>query len=161
MNAMQIIEGHNQNPNQPIAIVMSRFNSLIVDNLLKGALDEFKRHGVVASELTVIRVPGALELPIAVQSIAAQKKYAGILALGCVIRGDTPHFEYVASESIKGLHQISLAHDLPVIMSVLTTDTVEQALDRAGGKSGNKGAEGANALLEMIDLLKKLPHEKK
>lgn len=161
MNVMQIIEGHNLHPNLPIAIVMSRFNSLIVDNLLKGALDTFKRHGVVAAEIAVIRVPGALELPLAVQTIAAQKKYAGILALGCVIRGETPHFEYVACESIKGIQHISLAHDLPIITSVLTTDTVEQALDRAGGKSGNKGADGAIALLEMIDLLKKLPHEKK
>lgn len=161
MNAMQIIEGHTHHHNEPIAIVMSRFNNLIVDNLLKGALDAFKRHGVVAADLSVIRVPGALELPLAVQTIAAQKKYAGILALGCVIRGETPHFEYVAGESIKGLHQISLAYNVPIIMSVLTTDTVEQALDRAGSKSGNKGADGACALLEMIDLLKKLPNEKK
>ncbi|MFA6037364.1 MAG: 6,7-dimethyl-8-ribityllumazine synthase [Legionellales bacterium] len=158
---MQIIEGHAHHHNEPIAIVMSRFNSIIVDNLLKGALDTFKRHGVVAAEIAIIRVPGALELPIAVQTVAAQKKYAGILALGCVIRGETPHFDYVAGESIKGLHQISLANNLPIIMSVLTTDTVEQAFDRAGAKSGNKGSEGAIALLEMIDLLKKLPYEKK
>jgi 6,7-dimethyl-8-ribityllumazine synthase len=161
MHAMQIIEGHNQHPDKPVAIVMSRFNSLVVDNLLRGALDAFKRHGVVASEIAIIRVPGAFELPLTVQQIAAQKKYAGILALGCVIRGETPHFEYVAGECIKGLHQISLAHQLPIIMSVLTTDTVEQALDRAGGKAGNKGADGAIALLEMIDLLKKIPHEEK
>jgi 6,7-dimethyl-8-ribityllumazine synthase len=161
MNAMQIIEGHTQHHNQPIAIVMSRFNSVIVDNLLKGALDAFKRHDVVAADIAIIRVPGALELPIAVQNVAEQKKYAGILALGCVIRGETPHFEYVASESIKGLHQISLAYNLPIIIGVLTTDTVDQAIDRCGAKSGNKGTEGACALLEMIDLLKKLPNEKK
>jgi 6,7-dimethyl-8-ribityllumazine synthase len=106
-------------------------------------------------------VPGALELPLAAQQLAKQQKYAGILALGCVIRGETPHFEYVSVESIKGLHQVSLSHHLPIIMSVLTTDTVEQAINRAGAKSGNKGAEGAFALLEMIDLLKKLPYEKK
>jgi 6,7-dimethyl-8-ribityllumazine synthase len=158
---MQIIEGHTQHHNQPIAIVMSRFNSLVVDNLLKGALDSFKRHGVVAADIMIVRVPGAMELPIAVQNIAVQKKYSGILALGCVIRGETPHFEYVAGECIKGIQQVSLNHNIPVIMGVLTTDTVEQALDRAGAKSGNKGAEGAYALLEMIDLLKKLPNEKK
>ncbi len=161
MNVMQIIEGHTQHHNQPIAIVMSRFNSLVVDNLLKGALDSFKRHGVVAADIMIVRVPGAMELPIAVQNIAVQKKYSGILALGCVIRGETPHFEYVAGECIKGIQQVSLNHNIPVIMGVLTTDTVEQALDRAGAKSGNKGAEGAYALLEMIDLLKKLPNEKK
>lgn len=161
MNVMQIIEGHTQHHNQPIAIVMSRFNSLIVDNLLKGALDSFKRHGVVAADIAVIRVPGAMELPIAIQNIAAQKKYAGILALGCVIRGETPHFDYVAGECIKGIHQVALNYNIPVIVGVLTTDTVEQAMDRAGAKSGNKGADGACALLEMIDLLKKLPNEKK
>lgn len=161
MNIMQIIEGYTQHPNSPIAIVMSRFNSVIVDNLLKGALDSFKRHGIVASEIAVIRVPGALELPFTVNLIAAQKKYSGILALGCVIRGETPHFEYVASECIKGLSQVAMNHQIPVITGVLTTDTVEQALDRAGAKAGNKGAEGACALLEMIDLIKKLSHEKK
>jgi 6,7-dimethyl-8-ribityllumazine synthase len=161
MNAMQIIEGHTQHDRSPIAIVMSRFNGFIVDNLLKGALDGFKRHGVVASEIVVVRVPGAFELPLAAQNLAMQKKYSGILALGCVIRGATPHFDYVAGECLKGLHQVSLTHNLPIIMSVLTTDTIDQAIERAGAKAGNKGAEGACALLEMIDLLKKLPHEKK
>jgi 6,7-dimethyl-8-ribityllumazine synthase len=161
MNVMQIIEGHTQHHNNPIAIVMSRFNNIIVDNLLKGALDSFKRHGVVAADLTVIRVPGALELPLAVQNIAAQKKYAGILVLGCVIRGETPHFDYVAGECIKGINQVALSYNIPMITGVLTTDTVEQAIDRAGAKAGNKGADGACALLEMIDLLKKLPNEKK
>lgn len=161
MNAMQIIEGYTHGHNLPVAIVMSRFNSFIVDNLLKGALDSFKRHGTVAADITVVRVPGAMELPLAVHNVAAQKKYAGILALGCVIRGETPHFDYVAGECIKGIQQASIHHNVPVICSVLTTDTVEQAIDRAGAKSGNKGAEGACALLEMIDLLKKLQYEKK
>ena len=161
MNIMQFIEGHATTDHSPIAIIASRFNGYIVDSLLKGAIDSFKRHGVVAADLTIVRCPGALELPLIAQNMAAQNKYAGILALGCVIRGATPHFEYVASESIKGLHQISLAYNVPIIMGVLTTDTTDQAIERAGAKSGNKGAEGACALLEMIDLLKKLPHEKK
>ncbi len=161
MNVMQIIEGHTQHHNQPIAIVMSRFNSLIVDNLLKGALESFKRHGVVAADIVVVRVPGALELPLAAQNLALQKKYAGILALGCVIRGETPHFDYVAGECMKGLSLVSLNHNLPVIAAVLTTDTVEQAMDRAGAKAGNKGSDGACALLETIDLMKKLSNEKK
>ena len=138
------------------AIVASRFNRFIVDSLLEGALDTLRRHGVADDEITVIRVPGAYEMPLVVNRVARSGRYDAIIALGCVIRGSTPHFDYVAGECARGIAQAALAHDLPIGFGVLTTDTIEQAIERAGTKAGNKGAEAALSTLEMASLLRRL-----
>ncbi|OUD15216.1 6,7-dimethyl-8-ribityllumazine synthase [Thioflexithrix psekupsensis] len=138
------------------AIVISRFNSFITESLLAGALDTLKRHGVADSSVTLVRVPGAYEMPLIAQRLATSKRYDAIIALGAVIRGGTPHFEYVAGECAKGLAQVSLQYDLPVIFGVLTVDSIEQAIERAGTKAGNKGADAALSALEMVNLLRQL-----
>lgn len=153
---MKTIEGNMIGKNAKFALLVSRFNSFIVESLLEGAIDALKRHGVNESDLEIIRVPGAFEMPIAAQRIAASKKYDAIIALGAVIRGGTPHFEYVAGECVKGLSQVSLNADIPVSFGVLTVDTIEQAIERAGTKAGNKGAEAALGALEMVNLLAQL-----
>ncbi len=137
-------------------IVLSRFNSFIVEPLLAGAIDTVVRHGGTEESITVVRVPGAFELPIAAQRMAAAKKYDVIIALGAVIRGGTPHFEYVAGEATKGLSQVSLNYNIPISFGVLTVDTIEQAIERAGTKAGNKGAEAALSAIEMVNLLSQL-----
>ncbi len=153
---MRIIEGHYKAPKGQIAIVAASFNALVVDPLLSGALETFKRHGVKESQLTVVRVPGAFEIPLVCERLAASGRYQAILALGCVIRGATAHFDYVAGPCASGLSQVALKHGLPVLFGVLTTDTLEQALERAGSKAGNKGAETAQGLLELCDVLETL-----
>ena len=139
-----------------IALLVSRFNSFVVESLLEGALDTLRRHGADERDLQVVRVPGAYEMPIAAQRLAASKRFEAIIALGAVIRGGTPHFEYVAGECTKGLSQVSLQHDIPIAFGVLTVDTIEQAIERAGTKAGNKGAEAALSAIEMINLLRGL-----
>ena len=145
-----IIEGNFTDCNVPYAIVVGRFNSFITDNLLKGALDTLQRHGVADDNISVIQVPGAFEMPLVAQRLASSQKYKAIIALGAVIRGGTPHFEYIASECSKGLAMISLQHDIPVAFGVLTVDTIEQAIERAGTKAGNKGADATLSAIEII-----------
>jgi 6,7-dimethyl-8-ribityllumazine synthase len=139
-----------------IVLLVSRFNSFVVESLLEGAIDTLKRHGADERDLQVVRVPGAYEMPIAAQRLAASKRYDAIIALGAVIRGGTPHFEYVAGECTKGLAAVSLKYDIPIAFGVLTVDTIEQAIERAGTKAGNKGAEAAMSTIEMINLLRDL-----
>jgi 6,7-dimethyl-8-ribityllumazine synthase len=137
-------------------IVLARFNSFIVERLLEGAVDTLRRHGVKDENLTIVRVPGAYELPLAAQAMAKSGRHDAIIALGCVIRGATPHFDYVAGESAKGLAAVSMDHGIPVSFGVLTTDTIEQAVERAGTKAGNKGVDAAMGALEMVSLMKRL-----
>jgi len=137
-------------------LVVSRWNGLIVENLEKGAIDALRRHGAEDSQLTVVRVPGAFEMPVAIEHIAVKGEHDAIIALGAVIRGGTPHFDYVAGECVKGMAQVSLKHGIPVTFGVLTVDTIEQAIERAGTKAGNKGAEAALSAIEMVDLLRGL-----
>ncbi|WP_018694038.1 6,7-dimethyl-8-ribityllumazine synthase [Algicola sagamiensis] len=151
---MNVIEGNFQAENKKFAIVVSRFNSFIVESLLDGAVDALKRHGSVQDDnITVIRVPGAYELPLAAQKVAKKGDFDAIIAIGAVIRGGTPHFDFVAGECNKGLAQVALEHDTPVAFGVITTDTIEQAVERAGTKAGNKGAEAALSALEMVNVL--------
>ena len=154
---VNVIEGDFAPQEAKYGIVVARFNSFIVESLLAGAIDALKRHGAVKEEdIDVVRVPGAYELPLAAQAMAANGDYDAIIALGAVIRGSTPHFDYVAGEASKGLANVGLSHELPIIFGVLTTDTIEQAVNRAGLKSGNKGFECAMDALEMASLFKKL-----
>ncbi len=139
-----------------IAIAVGRFNGFIVESLLSAALDTLKRAGIKDADITVSHVPGALEIPLLVQKFAASGKYDAVIALGAVIRGATPHFDIVAGESAKALASLSLEHSLPIINAILTTDTIEQAIERAGTKAGNKGADAAMSAMEMISLLRKL-----
>ena len=145
-------EGNLVAPKGRFAICVSRFNSFITEQLLSGALDALVRHGVKEDAIDVYRCPGTFELSSVVSRVAGSDKYAGVVALGCVIRGGTPHFEYVAGEVSKGIGQAALSGKCPVTFGVLTTDTVEQAVDRAGVKSGNKGADAAVACIEMANL---------
>ncbi len=135
------------------ALVASRFNHFIVDRLVDGAVDALRRHGGDLGNVTIVRVPGAWEMPVAAAAIAKQKQVDAIIGLGCVIRGSTPHFDYVAAEVTKGLAGISLDTGLPIVLGVLTTDTIEQAIERAGTKAGNKGWEAACSAIEMVSLL--------
>lgn len=154
---MQVIEGNIEAKGAKIAIVVSRFNSFVVDSLTEGAIDTLKRFGQVQDEnITVVKVPGAFELPIAARRIAAKGEYDAIIALGAVIRGGTPHFDFVAGECNKGLAQVMLEFDTPVAFGVLTVDTIEQAIERAGTKAGNKGGEAALGALEMVNVLNQL-----
>jgi len=137
------------------AIAVARFNSFIVESLLEGAVDALKRHGVNEKSIEIVRVPGAFELPVMVQAMAKSGNYASVIALGAVIRGSTPHFDIVADASAKGLSTIALDTGLPIINGILTTDSIEQAIERAGTKAGNKGAEAAVTAIEMVSLLKK------
>ncbi|MCL1058944.1 6,7-dimethyl-8-ribityllumazine synthase [Shewanella gelidimarina] len=154
---MHIVQGNIESKDAKIAIVVSRFNSFVVDSLLNGAVDTLKRFGQVADDnITVIKVPGAVELPLAARRVAASGKFDGIISLGAVIRGGTPHFDFVAGECNKGLAQVALEFDIPVSFGVLTTDTIEQAIERSGTKAGNKGGEAALGLLEMVNVLQAL-----
>ncbi|MGM0594398.1 MAG: 6,7-dimethyl-8-ribityllumazine synthase [Pseudomonadota bacterium] len=138
------------------AILVGRFNSFVVESLLDGAVDTLRRHGAADEEIEIIRVPGAYEIPLAAKRLAASKKYDAIIALGAVIRGGTPHFDYVAGECSKGLAQVMLEYEMPVAFGVLTVDTIEQAIERAGTKAGNKGVEATLSAIEMVNLLPKL-----
>lgn len=154
---MQVIEAGLSAKGKKFAIVVARFNSFIVESLLEGAVDTLKRIGNVDdADITVIRIPGAFELPLAVQKVAATNKYDGIIALGAVIRGGTPHFEYVAGECTKGIAQVMMQYSLPVAFGVLTVESIEQAIERAGTKMGNKGGEAAMSTLEMVNVLAQL-----
>lgn len=154
---MKVIEGAFAAPKANIAIVISRFNSFINESLLSGAIDTLKRQGQVSDDnITIIRCPGAYELPLIAQRVAKSGKYDAIVALGSVIRGGTPHFDYVAGECNKGLAQVALEYSIPVAFGVLTVDTIEQAIERAGTKAGNKGAEAALSALEMVNVLSQI-----
>ena len=154
---MKVIEGVIPAPQAKIAIVVSRFNSFINDRLVEGALDTLKRQGQIADEnITLVKVPGAVELPLAAKRLAKSKQFDGIVALGCVIRGGTAHFEYVSGECARGLAQVALEAEIPVAFGVLTTENIEQAIERAGTKAGNKGVEAALSTLEMINVMNAL-----
>lgn len=154
MSGVQQIEGQlNQSTQARFGIVVGRFNSFVVESLVSGALDTLKRHGVADSQITVVRAPGCWELPLVASRLADTGRFDAIIALGAVIRGGTPHFDYVAGECAKGLGMLSIKADLPVIFGVLTTDSIEQAIERSGTKAGNKGSDAAMTALEMVDLL--------
>ncbi len=150
------IEGALNAAGMKFGLVAGRFNDFITSRLVDGALDTLKRHGADEDDQTVVWVPGAFEIPLAAQRMAASGRYDAVITLGAVIRGATPHFDYVAAEVSKGVAQASLATEIPIIFGVLTTDTIEQAVERAGTKSGNKGAAAALAAVEMVDLLHNL-----
>ncbi|MEL0029176.1 MAG: 6,7-dimethyl-8-ribityllumazine synthase [Perlucidibaca sp.] len=154
MSQIKTLEGTFQNADARYAIAVGRFNSFVVESLLDGALDALKRHGVSEGNITIIRVPGAWELPLIAKKLAGSGKYDAIIALGAVIRGGTPHFDYVAGECAKGLGVVSLDSGLPVSFGVLTVDSIEQAIERSGTKAGNKGADAAMVAIEMISVLK-------
>ena len=137
-------------------IILARFNDFIGAKLLSGAIDELKRHGVKDENIEIIRVPGAFEIPVIAQKAASLKKYNAIITLGAVIKGATPHFDFVSSEVAKGIAQVSLATGVPVTFGVLTTDNIEQAIERAGTKAGNKGSDAARTAIEMANLIKEL-----
>ncbi|MDO5708124.1 MAG: 6,7-dimethyl-8-ribityllumazine synthase [Andreesenia angusta] len=150
---MKVYEGNLISKGKKYAIVVGRFNEFIGSKLLDGALDAFKRHGVKEEEIHIGWVPGAFEIPLAAKKFASTGKYDAIVCLGAVIRGATSHFEYVSSEVTKGIANTSLNMDIPIIFGVLTTDTIEQAIERAGTKAGNKGSEAAITAIEMANLL--------
>lgn len=150
------IEGHLNAAGKKFGIVVSRFNNFITDQLLSGCLDTLVRHGAADADITVVRVPGAFEILPVVLRLAKSGKYDAIIALGAVIRGDTPHFDYIAAEVTKGVAHAGMSTDTPVIYGVLTTNTLEQAIERAGTKAGNKGADAAVTAIEMADLRRKL-----
>ena len=154
--SMKTIEGDLTVRDARFCLVVARFNSFITESLLAGAVDALKRHGAEEANLTVVRVPGAFEMPLALKRIAAKGEYDAIVALGAVIRGGTPHFDYVAGECVKGMASVSLANNLPIAFGVLTVDSIEQAIERAGTKAGNKGAEAAMTAIEMVNLLRQL-----
>ncbi len=153
---IKTVEGKLDAKDLKIALVASRFNDFIVDKLLGGAVDYLVRHGMDRENMTIYRIPGAFELPVVVRKLALKKDCDGIVCLGAVIRGATPHFDYVASEATKGIAQVSLESGIPIGFGLLTTDTLEQAIERAGSKAGNKGVEAAAALLETIRVLEQI-----
>jgi 6,7-dimethyl-8-ribityllumazine synthase len=148
------VEGKLDATGLKVALVASRFNDFIVSRLISGAVDALVRHGALEGDITVVRVPGAFEIPQAVSFMARSAKYDAVIAVGAVIRGSTPHFDYIAAEVAKGVAQTALQATIPISFGVLTTDTIEQAIERAGSKAGNKGAEAAMAAIEMANLLK-------
>ena len=151
-----IIEGLLDAKGLKVALIASRFNEFVTAKLVEGALDGLVRHGADPKNLTVVKVPGSFELPQIAAKLAAQGNYDAIVALGCLIRGETPHFELIAAEAAKGLAQAAVSSGVPVIFGVLTCDTMEQAIDRAGGKAGNKGWDAALAAIEMVSLFRRL-----
>lgn len=153
---MHIIEGQLSAEGLRVAIAVTRFNDFITGKLLAGALDCLQRHGCTNDQITVLKVPGAFEIPLAAQKLAATKSFNAIICLGAVIRGATPHFEYISAEVTKGIAQVSLQYGIPVAYGVLTTDTVDQAIERAGTKAGNKGWDAALSAIEMAQVLKQL-----
>lgn len=156
MMHLKTIEGQFDAKGLKFAIIATRFNDFVVDRLVGGAVDYIARTGGNKEDITIVRLPGAFEMPIAAKKLAASGKYDGIIALGAVIRGSTPHFDFVANEATKGLAQVSLEFGVPVGFGLLTTDNLEQAIERAGSKAGNKGVEAASAVLETIRVLEQL-----
>ncbi|MDZ7764645.1 MAG: 6,7-dimethyl-8-ribityllumazine synthase [Melioribacteraceae bacterium] len=152
----KVIEGHLSAKDKKFALIVSRFNELITGKLLEGAKDCLLRHGGSDENLTVIYAPGSFEIPLTAKRVAESNKYDAVICLGAVIRGSTPHFDYIAAEVSKGIANVSLQTDKPVIFGVLTTDTIEQAIERAGTKAGNKGWDAALTAIEMTDLMSKL-----
>jgi 6,7-dimethyl-8-ribityllumazine synthase len=152
----KFIEGNLDAKGLTFGIVVSRFNSFICERLLEGAIDALIRHGASETDITVARIPGAFEIPLAAKTMAASQKYDALICLGAVIRGSTPHFDYVASEVSKGVASVSLESGLPIAFGVLTTDTIEQAVERAGTKAGNKGFEAAVTAIETVNVIKAL-----
>jgi len=153
---MITIEGDLTIKNKKIALVAGRFNSFVVEHLISGAKEALLKHGADDSDIDLFYVPGAFEIPLALKKTANSGKYDGIVALGAVIRGGTPHFEFVAGECVKGISKVALESEIPIAFGVLTVDTVEQAIDRSGANSENKGAEAAESTIRMINLLEKL-----
>jgi len=158
---MHTIEGKLQARGRSFGIVVSRFNSLVTEQLLAGAADCLLRHGAEEGDITVVRCPGSFEIPQVARRLAERGRLDAIICLGCVIRGETPHFDYIAAEVAKGVGQISLQFDTPVAFGVLTTETLEQALERAGAKAGNKGWDAALSAIELADLKAQLSEGKK
>ena len=152
-----VIEGNlNLENNEKIAIINSRFNHIITDRLVEGAKDTFLRHGGKEDNLDIILVPGAFEIPLVLKQIVESKKYSGICCVGAVIRGSTPHFDYISAETTKGIASMGLKANIPVAYGIITADTLEQAIERAGSKAGNKGTEAMLSVIEMINLYKKI-----
>lgn len=152
----KVFEGHLEAKGLKFALITSRFNSFITERLLTGAMDALTRAGASGDDIEIVKVPGSWEMPVAAAELARQKRHDGIICLGAVIRGETPHFDYVAGEAAKGLAQVSLETGIPIAFGVLTTNTLEQAIDRAGAKGGNKGFESAMTAIEMANLLRRL-----
>lgn len=153
---IKTIEGDLRVENASFCLLIARFNSFIVDSLTSGAIDTLIRHGASPDKITKVYVPGAFEMPLALEKIATQGRYDAIVALGAVIRGGTPHFDYVAGECVKGMAHTMLKHQVPIAFGVLTVDSIEQAIERAGTKAGNKGGEAALAAIEMVQLMRAL-----
>ncbi|PCJ19881.1 MAG: 6,7-dimethyl-8-ribityllumazine synthase [Candidatus Cloacimonadota bacterium] len=153
---MNIIDGMMNGSGFKIAVIVTRFNGFITESLLDGCMDALKRHGVSLEDVKVIRIPGAFEMPVVLQKVAMSKKYDGAICLGAVIKGETPHFDFVASENAKGMQKVMLDHNFVVTNGVITTNNLEQAIERAGVKAGNKGAESALALIETLDVMKQI-----
>jgi 6,7-dimethyl-8-ribityllumazine synthase len=156
MHHITTIEGNLDAKGLRFAIVAARFNDFIVDRLVGGAVDYIVRNGGSRDDLTIVRIPGAFEMPLVAKKLAATRKYDGIICLGAVIRGATPHFDFVASEAAKGIAHVCLDTDIPIGFGILTTDNLEQAIERAGSKAGNKGVEAAAATLESIRVLEQI-----
>lgn len=152
----KLIEGELLARDLRFAFVAARFNDFVVEPLIRGAVDTLKRHGATEKQIEIVRVPGAFDIPIVARKLALSRRYDALVALGAVIRGQTPHFDYVAGECASGLSRIALETGVPIAFGVLTTDTMEQAVDRAGGKAGNKGADCAVVAIEMANLLRRL-----
>jgi 6,7-dimethyl-8-ribityllumazine synthase len=153
---MKIYEGQLVSNEQKYGIIVGRFNEFIGGKLLSGALDALKRHGAAEEQIEIAWVPGAFEIPLIAQKMAESKKYDAVICLGAVIKGSTPHFDYVSGEVTKGIAHVSLNSGIPVIFGVLTTDTIEQAIERAGTKAGNKGFDAAVTAIEMVNLIKQI-----
>ncbi len=151
-----VIQGNLVCGKEKYCIVIARFNEFIGSKLLAGAIDELVRHGVSQDDIDVVWTPGAFEIPIVAKKVAASKKYAAVIALGAIIKGSTPHFDYVSAELSKGIAHVSLETGIPVMFGVLTTDNIEQAIERAGTKAGNKGSDAAKGAIEMVNLLQQL-----
>jgi len=154
--AIKTIEGSLTVQKARFCLVVARFNSFVVESLLDGAVDALRRHGADEADITIVRVPGAFEMPLVLEKLAAKGDYDAIVALGAVIRGGTPHFDFVAGECVKGMAQVTLKHQVPIAFGVLTVDTIEQAIERAGTKAGNKGAEAAMSAIEMVNVLRQI-----
>jgi 6,7-dimethyl-8-ribityllumazine synthase len=152
----KVIEGELIARDLRFAVIAARFNDFVVEPLVRGALDALRRHGVAEKQIEIVRVPGAFDIPIVARKLALSKRFEAIITLGAVIRGQTPHFDYVAGECAGGIARIALESGVPIAFGVLTTDTVEQAVDRAGGKAGNKGVDAAMVAIEMANLLRRL-----
>jgi len=156
MSNIEIVEGVFTSGKGKYALVVGRWNSFVVEHLLEGAIDTLRRHGVDDKQITIVRAPGAFEIPLACQKVAEKGDVDAIIALGAVIRGGTPHFEYVAGECTKGIAQVSMAHGVPISFGVLTVDSIEQAVERSGTKAGNKGEEAAMSAIEMVSLIEQI-----